>query len=314
MQGSIGNAFLFTDSDVELAQGVNRQIDFIQQGGATPSYADAQTLLKAKINLPGPDASVRCVLRMLAVSRAILPKGHQLVSFLQQHHSLMNAYDPGWATYPTHSPQLRGLKGVYHLQWLSLKLTRYFGQLDCNIAEVQVPDPHKIIDHIQEQRQWEPNLTETFASRYNLRALLGVHTRGTPLVGSIPSLSATSTTAGLTITSVTFPSQTSLPPTAAVTTTGASSRVTNEKFNEALFGLYKTNALKAKSVRDKVKAGTIPPLPTSIRDGTKPMCLAWHTKGVCNENCPCAYDHIAYSEAAYAPMAAWCRDHGYATT
>ena len=44
------------------------------------------------------------------------------------------------------------------------------------------------------------------------------------------------------------------------------------------------------------------------------MCLAWHTKGVCNENCPCAYDHVAYSEAEYAPMAAWCRDHGYANT
>jgi hypothetical protein len=52
--GSLGNAFLFTDSDVELAQGVNRQIDFIQQGGATPSYADAQMLLKAKINFRGP--------------------------------------------------------------------------------------------------------------------------------------------------------------------------------------------------------------------------------------------------------------------
>jgi hypothetical protein len=35
--GSLGNAFLFTDSDVETAQGINRQIDFIQQGGATPS-------------------------------------------------------------------------------------------------------------------------------------------------------------------------------------------------------------------------------------------------------------------------------------
>jgi len=56
--GSLGNAFLFTDSDVEMAQGVNRQIDFIQQGGATPSYADAQILLKAKVNLPGPNASI----------------------------------------------------------------------------------------------------------------------------------------------------------------------------------------------------------------------------------------------------------------
>jgi hypothetical protein len=79
-------------------------------------------------------------------------------------------------------------------------------------------------------------LTETFASRYNLRALLGVHTRGTPSGGSIPSLSATSTTTGSTIRGVTFPSPTSPPPTAAVTMTGASSCVTNEKFNEALFG------------------------------------------------------------------------------
>ncbi|KAL3816142.1 hypothetical protein ACHAXA_001629 [Cyclostephanos tholiformis] len=262
--GSLGNAYLFTDTDVELAQGVNRQIDFIQQGGATPSYADAQTLLKAKINLPGPDASVRCVLRMLAVYRALLPEGHRLISFLQQHHSLMNAYDPGWATYPTYIPQLRGLKGVYHLQWLSLKLTRYFGQLDRNMANVRAPDPHEIIDHIQEQRQWEPNLTETFASRYNLRALLGVHTRALPSIGSLPSLGATSTTTGSTISGVTFPSQpTSTPADAGAPATGASSRVTNEGFNEALFGSYKTSAVKAKTVRDRVKAAPSSPPATS---------------------------------------------------
>jgi hypothetical protein len=79
--GSLGNAFLFTDSDIETAQGINQQIEFIQQGGATPSYADAQVLLKAKISLPGPDDSLRCVLCMLAVFHAVLPHGHPLVSF-----------------------------------------------------------------------------------------------------------------------------------------------------------------------------------------------------------------------------------------
>jgi hypothetical protein len=44
--GSLGNAFLFTDSDVKVTH-------FIQQGEATPSYADAQILLKAKVILPG---------------------------------------------------------------------------------------------------------------------------------------------------------------------------------------------------------------------------------------------------------------------
>jgi hypothetical protein len=66
--GLLGNAFFFIDSGVEMAQWINQQIEFIQKGRATPSYADAQVLLKAKINLPGPDDSLWCVLRMLAVS------------------------------------------------------------------------------------------------------------------------------------------------------------------------------------------------------------------------------------------------------
>ncbi len=114
---------------------------------------------------------------MLAVYRAILPVEHPLVLFLQQHYGFMSAYDPGWATYATYVPRFRGLKGVYHLQWLSLKLTRYFGQLDRNLGDVRAPDPHEIINYIQEQRQREPNLTETFVSRYNLRAFLGMHTK-----------------------------------------------------------------------------------------------------------------------------------------
>jgi hypothetical protein len=113
--GSLGNAFLFTNSDIKTAQGINRQIDFIQQGGATPSYTDAQLLLKAKINLPGPEDSLRCILRMLMVFRAVLPHKHPLVSFLKEHYGYMKAYDPGWTTYPPHVAALRGLKGVYHL-------------------------------------------------------------------------------------------------------------------------------------------------------------------------------------------------------
>jgi hypothetical protein len=42
--GALGNAFLFTDSDVEAEQGLSRQIGIIQSGGAAPSLADAQQL------------------------------------------------------------------------------------------------------------------------------------------------------------------------------------------------------------------------------------------------------------------------------
>ncbi len=89
--------------------------------------------------------------------------------------------------YSTYVPQFHGLKGVYHLQWLSLKTTHYFSQLDQNLGDVRAPDPHKIIDYIQEQRQWEPNLTESFASCYDLRAFSGLHTRLPPM-GPSPRL------------------------------------------------------------------------------------------------------------------------------
>ncbi len=91
-------------------------------------------------------------------------------------------------------------------------------------------------------------------------------------------------------------------------------RVQNDGFNGDLFAAYKSSALKSKSIRDKIKAGTIPALPFSKRDPTKAMCLAWHTKGVCNANCPCLYDHVAYTPEEYAPLVVWCRDHGYAST
>jgi hypothetical protein len=49
---------------------------------------------------------------------------------------------------------------------------------------------------------------------------------------------------------------------------GVDSRVENTNFNKTLFGTCKTSTLKAKAIRDKIKAGTIPPLLVSKLDGT----------------------------------------------
>ncbi len=227
----------------------------------------------------------------------------------------MKAYDLRWTTYPTHVLALQGLKGVYHLQWLSLKITKYFTQVDRNMGDVRCPDPHEIIDFIQEQRQWEPNLTKTFTNRYNLRAFLGLHTHTPSLqastVNTPPSVRGTSL--GHSVSGLTAP--TSVTGTGKLTVVkGVDSQVENPHFNEPLFGMYKTSALKAKAIRDRIKNGKIPPLPHAKNDSLKPMCLAWHTKGVCNANCPCLPDHVAYSVKEYAPLVAWCRDHGYETT
>jgi hypothetical protein len=76
-----------------------------------------------KVNLPGADNSVRCILRMQAIFPAVLPIGHPITSFFSEYYRVMKAFDPGWAHHKTSNPLLSPLKGVYHLQWLSLCLT-----------------------------------------------------------------------------------------------------------------------------------------------------------------------------------------------
>jgi hypothetical protein len=321
--GSMANAFLFTDSDVEAEQGISRQIGFVQSGGAAPSLADAHTLLKSKVNLPGPDDSIRALRRMQAVYRAVLPVGHPLTNFLGQHYDVMRAFDPSWHNYATHVPELRGLKGVFHLQWLSLKLTKYFTQHDHNFNVITCPDPTAIVDSIQEQRQWEPNLTDVFVSRYNVQAFINVHSRGTPSI-------VTASTAGLTSSASSVVSGLTATPSVAPSIGGQAAggrssggsgsrsnstgdRIENTHFNTALFGVYKTSTIKSKELRKKIERGELPPLPPSKANASKPVCLAWHTKGQCSSLCPHSADHIAYSADEYASLVTWCRDHGYAS-
>jgi hypothetical protein len=93
-------------------------------------------------------------------------------------------------------------------------------------------------------------------------------------------------------------------------TKATNTRLDNTHFNNALFGAYKSTSVKSAALRKKVADGTIGPLPMSKVESTMPMCLAWHTKGLCNSNCPCACDHIVYSTTEYAPMVKWCKEEG----
>ncbi len=313
--GALGNAFLFTDSDVESEQGISRQIGLIQSGGAAPLLADAQQLLKMKVNLPGPEDSIRANCRLQAVCRAVLPIGHPITHFLNQHYNVMRAFDPGWQTYSTPLFETRALKGVFHLQWLSLRLTKYFMQHDQNMTAVFPPNPNEIIDNIMEQKQWEPNLTDVFLSRYNLQSFMAVHSRSGSSFASAALSASTASTAASTVSGLTLTT-----PTRAAASTGgrtrpggSGERVENTHFNVALFGAYQTSSIKSKVLRAQIERGELLPLPVSKNDATKPVCLAWHTKGQCNTLCPLTSDHVTYTIEEYGPLVTWCKDHGYAS-
>jgi hypothetical protein len=93
----------------------------------------------------------------------------------------------------------------------------------------------------------------------------------------------------------------------------------NESYNRTLFGDIPTRkdasgkTITSKWVRDEVKAGRLPALPRSKMDASIPMCLAWHSKGMCNPNtCPSKDDHVDYTPAEYTNtdpnkgLKTWC--------
>ncbi len=148
--------------DVGEHQCINKQLQLIQSRGATPSLSDAQSILKMKVNLPGADNSVCCILHMQAFFCAVLTIGHPITSFLAEHFQVTKAFNPVWAHQETSNPLLSPLKGVYHLQWLSLCLTQYFKSLDHTEGPIPCPNPLDIFNKIQIQEKWEPSLSATF--------------------------------------------------------------------------------------------------------------------------------------------------------
>jgi hypothetical protein len=89
-----------------------------------------------KVNFPGANNLVRCILRMQALFRVVLPIGHLITTFLGGHYRVMKAFDPSWAHHKNSTPLLNSLKGIYHLQLLSLCPTQYFKSLDCTEGPV----------------------------------------------------------------------------------------------------------------------------------------------------------------------------------
>ncbi len=119
--GCLGNALLFTNSDLEESQRINKQLQLIQSRGATPSLTNAQMHDEGQppwtqhfSPLHPPYTSP-----LLCWPSHCSPDHHFPWGALLSHE----AFDPGWAHHMTFTPLLSSLKGIYHLQWLSLCLT-----------------------------------------------------------------------------------------------------------------------------------------------------------------------------------------------
>ncbi len=196
--------------------------------------------------------------------------------------------------------------GTY-LDGLRQRLTQNFKSLDRTEGPIPFPNPLDIVNKIQIQEKWEPNLSATFWDRYGLCSFIRFHS------GSLKD-NGTAATDMLSISggSSRGTGTRGAPPTGGSDEIKATNmRLDNTHFNSSLFGDYKSTSVKSAALCKKVADGTIGPLPMSKVDSTMPMCLAWHTKRLCNSNCPCACNHVVDFRTEYAPMVKWCKEEGY---
>ena len=137
------------------------------------------------------------------------------------------------------------------------------------------PRFERVFDDIkQEFTQWESNMSLGFLKELKLEALVQV---------PVP---ATNVTPGAT------PSET--PKGSSLLGHPEDATNNNPNFLEDLFGTYRRmSKVRTRDIRRKIAAKELPGLPLSKVD-KQPMCLAWHTKGQCNNRCPQAADHVAY--------------------
>ena len=293
--GLLANPFLFGDTNQAEFHSLNCQLQLVTENGAVPTLADAQALLKSKLTLPGPEESIRILHRWKVCLSVVLPRGHPLVMYISEHMEEMKSFEQPWNNYLTHEPPKYRLKGVLHLKFLMIKVCKFIHAINRG-RQLPVLDPNKISEAVLDGKRWEPIITPAFEAQYRLNHFA----QHQPASGAPPPAP---TTPGV----GRGPPPPPPPPLGGGGGGGGvpvnnGDRMENTGFNASLFGSYKVSHVKTKTLQDKISQGTLAALPMSKVDILKAMCLAWHTKGQCNSNCPCAYDHVQYSAPELAPL------------
>jgi len=332
--GFLGNLFLFGSTDEEQGIIINKIVDMALSGDTAMSQADAKKIVDLTINIPMENKSLSNLKRAELLYAVLLPANHQALVFLQAHIAAMEDYSDKWEEVETDDPKLQPAKGIYHIQHLSLHLSKYWKMQAMSVMPVgTLPSPTHIMDKIDMSETWQPKLSVTFQRSLKipeLCRLAGANVQGgtvgtmgltaddmsviTGAEGTVLSrfLQSLNAAGGNVNTPGTIGGGTTPGTVGAgrAGTTNNNATSTNPAFSEVLFGQYKTRMVngrpvKCRDLRNKISRGELPELPLSKVDNA-PMCLAWHTKGMCNCDCPRVADHVTYTNEELAALSTWC--------
>ena len=188
---------------------------------------------------------------------------------------------------------------------MALRFSKYWRNQKKSPSRVLLDDPLDLMDRIDMGEMWEPAMLAGLSTALKLGVIgrFGRNLTTPDLDDDTKTVTTQASTrsgiSGLTIGGL------------SKSTAGDEKGVDNDNYHQVLFGEIKDRkkagrTVKSRDVRDMIKKGDLPALPPSKADGL-PMCLAWHTKGICNPSCPRAPDHdVIYTVEEYAPLCSWC--------
>ena len=80
-------------------------------------------------------------------------------------------YDRKWRSLAMTNASRQGAKGVYHLQFMALRFSKYWREQRRSPARIVLNDPDELIDLIDMGQQWEPAMSSSLAASLKLGVL-----------------------------------------------------------------------------------------------------------------------------------------------
>lgn len=273
----------------------------------------SRDLLRFKTLLPPTHEARRNVQRMLCVAMAVFPRSHPFLAHLR---ALITQFDNHYDTIKKSclvGTPMENATGVIILEAYGIKINAYFRKKYEGSASATLGDPGAIFDKMENREPWVPHLNPSYQECLGLKKFnVGVG----DLV--LENMLEDGTGAGVSRVAGSPPSVGPPPPTPS----GGGGQpepkdtkqlnLTNPNYNEALFGEFRnrkgSNGRQISLGDWKKEAIARNPLPKS-KFGLPSMCLAWHSKGLCNSNCRVIGDHQSYSASEYQPLVQWCQEN-----
>jgi len=289
--------FALGESDAAAAAITIEMWSTINADHASPSVGDLNSMLQSKASIPRILLHTRESIKRIEILLFILlGPTHALVQSLNRFITDFIARESMLVRYLPKTAGCRYLLPVLISKWVANRLSTWFKAQSRTPTAVKVPEFSSLFELMELDEPWEPTLSPSI-----LAATTRLITTGaSPTPGGTrqqPSSPSPAQVGGTT------------PRPAAEqepTQSGSGNeRLNNTSYKESVFGSYRSLPVTCRAIRDRAKENNVE-LPKSKVDPSKPMCLAYHSKGVCNLRCHCKYDHVEYTESELEELSSWC--------